>query len=70
MTVTIASLAEPWITPPPPPGLVERKHFGRARAWATQSMTMVSSSVQAGLQSQLNAGAVKAAEYISPSREG
>lgn len=31
---------------------------------------MVSSSVQAGLHSQLKAGAVNAAEYISPRREG
>jgi hypothetical protein len=33
-------------------------------------MTTVSSSVTAGEQIQLNAGAVKAAEYNSPSRPG
>lgn len=33
-------------------------------------MIIVSSSVHAGLQSQLNAGALKAALYISPRIEG
>jgi len=33
-------------------------------------MTTVSSSVQAGEQSQLKAGALKAAENISPRMEG
>jgi hypothetical protein len=62
----IASLAVPWITPPPPFDEVLKKHSGRAIAFATQSMTIVSSSVHAGEQSQLKAGALKAAEYISP----
>jgi hypothetical protein len=33
-------------------------------------MTTVSNSVHAGLHSQLKAGAVNAAEYISPSMDG
>ena len=70
MQVTTASDAEPWMLPPPPLGDVDRKVGGKSKALASQSMTTVSSSVQAGLQSQLNAGAVKAAEYISPSIEG
>ncbi len=60
MTVTTASLALPCMTPPPSPSL--RKQSGRCRMRASQSRTMVSSSVTAGEQSQLKAGAVKAAE--------
>ena len=70
MQVTMASDADPWMVPPPPLGDVERNVFGRDKALASQSVTTVSSSVQAGEQSQLNAGAVKAAEYISPRIDG
>lgn len=58
------------MVPPPPLGEVERNEEGRAKALASQSVTTVSSSVQAGEQSQLKAGALKAAEYISPMMEG
>lgn len=61
-TVTIASDAEPWMTPPPPVEEVERKHSGRLRSLESQSRTMVSSSVAAGEQSQLKFADVKAAE--------
>lgn len=70
MTVTMASEALPWITPPPPLGLSLRNDLGRWNASASQSRTTVSSSVHAGLHSQLNAGAVKAALYISPRIDG
>lgn len=44
------SLAEPWMTPPPRLPLADvMNSLGRPMALPNQSMTMVSSSVQAGL---------------------
>ena len=43
----VAEDAESWITPPPVP--VERNRCGRSMSWASQSISTVSSSVQAGL---------------------
>ena len=58
------------MVPPPPLGEVERKAEGSERTLQSQSVTTVSSSVHAGEQSQLKAGALKAAEYISPMIDG
>ena len=68
MTVTMASLALPWMTPPPCEVLL--KQSGRLKAVANQSRTMVSSSVAAGLHIQLNMGPLNVAEYISPKMPG
>ena len=61
MAVRTASEAEPWITPPPRVGPVEWKHSGRPRSFASQSRTMVSSSVTAGEQIQLKQAPLRAA---------
>ena len=47
MAHSVASEAEPWITPPPTP--VERNRSGRPSRSTIQSIISVSSSVQAGL---------------------
>lgn len=62
MAVRTASEAEPWMTPPPWVGPVERKTGGRARSLASQSRTMVSSSVTAGEQIQLKQAPERADE--------
>jgi hypothetical protein len=62
MAVSTASLAEPWMTPPPRVGPVDRKQAGRPSIWASQSSTMVSSSVTAGEQIQLKQAPERAEE--------
>ena len=49
---SVASLADPWITPPPL-ALVERKHSGSPSSSCIQSTIKVSISVHAGLVTQL-----------------
>ena len=57
-----------WMTPPPGP--VERNFPGRPQSPAIQSMTRVSSSVQAGEVAQDMPWTPSPAESISPSTEG
>ena len=52
IATSVASLAEPWITPPPS-GLSLRKRSGRPSSSTIQSSTSDSSSVQAGDVTQL-----------------
>ena len=50
------------MTPPPAVGPVDKKHAGRPSASASQSSTIVSSSVTAGEQIQLKQAPDRAAE--------
>ena len=51
IATSVASLAEPWITPPPSP--VERNRAGSASSSCIQSSISVSTSVHAGDVTQL-----------------
>ncbi len=65
---SVALEAVSWITPPPGP--VERKAAGRARADTSQSSTRVSTSVQAGLVAQSMPWTASPEAASSPKIEG
>ena len=69
MATSVASLAEPWMTPPPV-GLVERKWSGRSSSSAIQSSISVSSSVHAGDVTQLMPCTPSPAHSSSPRIDG
>jgi hypothetical protein len=62
---SVASLAVPWITPPPA-SLVLWKRAGRSSSSAIQSTTRSSSSVHAGEVTQLNPLTPSPADSSSP----
>ncbi len=64
-----ASLADPWITPPPL-ALVEANRSGRPSSSTIQSSTNVSSSVHAGDVTQLMPCTPKPAASSSPRIDG
>ena len=65
----MASLADPWITPPPD-GLSERNRSGRSSSSAIQSSISVSTSVQAGDVTQLMPCTPSPAVSSSPRIDG
>ncbi len=69
MATSVASLAEPWMTPPPV-ALVERNAAGRSSNSAIQSSISVSSSVQAGEVTQLMPCTPRPADSSSPRIDG
>ena len=69
MATSVASLAEPWITPPPP-ALVEWKRAGRPSSSTIQSSISVSSSVHAGPVTQLMPCTPSPAASSSPRIDG
>ena len=69
MATSVASLAVPWMTPPPA-GEVERKDSGSPMSSASQSSTRVSSSVQEGPVDQSIPCTPRPADSSSPSTDG
>ena len=69
IAVSVASLAEPWMTPPPV-ALSERKRSGRPSSSTIQSSTSVSSSVHAGDVTQLIPWTPSPAASSSPRIDG
>ena len=69
MATSVASLAEPWITPPPA-ALSERKRSGRSSSSTIQSSISVSSSVHAGDVTQLMPCTPSPAASSSPRIDG
>ncbi len=69
MEASVASLAEPWITPPPV-ALVLRNLAGRPNSSCIQSIISVSTSVQAGLVTQLMPCTPSPAAASSPRMAG
>ena len=67
MATSAASLAVPWITPPPSS---ERKRAGRPSSSCIQSSTSVSSSVHAGDVTQLIPCTPRPADSSSPRIDG
>ncbi len=65
----VASLAVPWITPPPV-ALSERNRSGRPSSSCIQSITSVSSSVHAGDVTQLIPWTPSPADSSSPRIDG
>jgi hypothetical protein len=69
MEASVASLAEPWMTPPPV-ALVLRNASGRPSSSCIQSIINVSTSVQAGLVTQLMPCTPRPAAASSPRMAG
>ena len=69
MATSVASLAVPWITPPPVV-LVDRNRSGRSSSSCIQSSISVSTSVHAGDVTQLIPWTPRPADSSSPRIDG